>query len=171
MAGIGSIGVAAAARSVLQLIGDVKQQEEGELHCRYLCHVKSNLSRLQPTLSYGIQGKTVPGTEADPIFSTVVTWGGEVAITAQGLNQKNSSGSSSRGKKDIVMEGLEKWFQVKEKATPGEITDKINELTGKSAQKLSEHRAYWPAFFKKHDIAEEGSTNARVYIYSKIEPA
>jgi hypothetical protein len=89
MAGIGSIGVAAGARSVLQLIGDEKQMEDGEMHCRYLCHVKSNLSQLQPTLSYGIQGKTVPGTEEEPIYSTVVNWGGETAITARALNQKN----------------------------------------------------------------------------------
>lgn len=168
MAGIGSIGVAAAARSVLQMIGDEKQMEEGELHCRYLCHVKSNLSKHQPTLSYGIQGKTVPGTEENPIYSTVVNWGGEVGVSARGLNQKNSTGGSARSRKDAVADGLERWFQVKERATTGEVVDKINELAGTNATELRKLGAYWKPFVERCRITEEGQGRARVFVYSEL---
>jgi hypothetical protein len=169
MAGIGSIGVAAGARSVLQLIGDEKQMEDGELHARYLCHVKSNLSQLQATLSYGIQGKTVPGTEEAPIYSTVVNWGGEVGITARALNQKNSSGGTARGKKDMVFEKLEEWFQVKVRATPGEVVSRINELAGTNAQELRKLGAYWKPFRERCEIAEEGSGRAKIFVYSTLD--
>jgi hypothetical protein len=169
MAGIGSIGVAAAARSVMQLIGDEKQMEDGELHSRYLCHVKSNLSPYQPTLSFGIQGKTVPGTEEEPIYSTVVNWGGETAITARALNQKNSSGGTARGKKDMVFEKLEEWFQVKMRATPAEVVSRINQLAGVNAQELRKLGAYWKPFRERCEIREEGTGRAKVFVYSQLD--
>jgi putative DNA primase/helicase len=62
----GSIALPAAARSVLLLTRDPDDPEETQGSLRVLAHVKSNLGRLEGSLSYRVDTRKVAGLE-DPV--------------------------------------------------------------------------------------------------------
>jgi len=70
MAGIGSIGVSAAARSVLQLIPDHQRRLDCSPWDRVLIHVKNNLGPLEPPIRYGLEF-----VEVENIECVAVRWG------------------------------------------------------------------------------------------------
>jgi KaiC/GvpD/RAD55 family RecA-like ATPase len=166
MAGIGSIGVAAAARSVLQLIPDEEKQEGNEAFSLNLCHVKSNLSEKQPTLTCELRRTAVPGYEE--IWSSRVEWGGESPMSARALNQKNSSTNKPRVGADRVISGLEQWFQKQGTATSSEIVAQINMLAGTRHKDLAHAKRIWDAFIAKYEVKKQGTGPRTVYTYSEI---
>lgn len=70
MAGIGSIGVSAAARSVLQLVPDHQRRLEGHRFDRAIIHVKNNLGPIEPPIRYGLDFVDVKDIEV-----VAVRWG------------------------------------------------------------------------------------------------
>jgi RecA-family ATPase len=78
----GSIGIVAAARSVLLMARDPDDQE-GDV--RMCAHMKCNYARLAPTLKFKLEERQV-GPDSKPVVTSAIVWQGEVThMTAADL--------------------------------------------------------------------------------------
>jgi RecA-family ATPase len=168
MAGIGSIGVAAAARSVLQLHEDVQLREQGEVFYRHLCHVKSNLSERQKTITFTIQREYQdPGKKYELEPSTQVNWGETVEITAEGIMQRNARGGQTQADKTRVADTLEAFLQKRGRCSVGDFIKAAQAATGKTGRKFRDYEPYWRQLVTRApQLRKEGQGAAAEIIYS-----
>ena len=78
----GSVGFGNAARSVLLFATNPDAIDSDE---RFLAHVKSNLSRLAPTLRYKMEPRTIEGSTGEQISTSGLAMLGETTTTATDL--------------------------------------------------------------------------------------
>lgn len=81
----GSIGIPAAARSVLLLGRDPADPEGEQGSRRVLAHVKSNLSRLAPSLAFEVEDVNLDSSSGDELETARIVERGESRFTGQEL--------------------------------------------------------------------------------------
>ncbi len=120
----GSIGISAAARSILVVAADPEAGEELG-YKRVILHGKCNVAPYAPTLRFEVEGRTVHGFENEEIDTAGIVWKG----IAEGIGPRDVLGSEPREREapkrdaaeqmllDLLADGPVLRSEIKEVAT------------------------------------------------------
>jgi RecA-family ATPase len=164
MAGVGSIGVLAAYRSLLMVHLDNSQydDEKGGGYPRILEHRKHNLTYKRSTLEFRIDQQALEAPDGRPIYTSCAEWGQETELNGETVQKRNRN-LTAQGNDQGVIDAFEKWAQKKGAFSSKEAVAFLN--TKKSTKaKRPQDLAVWPRLLEALDLESEGDGTWR---YSK----
>jgi hypothetical protein len=95
-----SIGIMAAARSVLIVAPDPERGEEGP--DRVLAHGKCNIGPLMPAIQFRVEGREVAAEDGDPMSTAGIAWGPEGLFEMAALLGKRKPGPKPEKRNEAV---------------------------------------------------------------------
>ena len=105
----GSVGIGAAARSVLLVARDPEAEEEQGPE-RVAVHGKSNVGPFAPTLRFKVEGRLITNPQGDEIETAGIVWTGEAegmgASTVLGGGQKEREAAPKRNAAEGLLQDL-----------------------------------------------------------------